>query len=70
VESLAEIDVLDLDDPGTVPPDSTDRKDPVTSVTNEPTFDDPRHGSPRFLFMTWGIGHRLSAEQVRFVAIQ
>jgi hypothetical protein len=64
VESLATIDVLDLDDPGTMPTYSVDRLDPVTAVANEPAFDDLRHGSP----IAW-IGHRLSAAQVRLVAI-
>jgi hypothetical protein len=53
VESLAEIDVLDLDDPGTMPTDSVDRLDPVTPVANEPAFNDLRHGSP-FSFMARG----------------
>jgi hypothetical protein len=50
VESLAAINVLDLDDPATVPPYRVDRKDPVTPITNEPTFDDLRHVSPVFLY--------------------
>ena len=54
VDSLAAIDILDLDDPATAPPDSVDRMDPVTPVTNEPGFDDLRHGFPRFSFMAWG----------------
>jgi hypothetical protein len=48
VEARAAIDVLDLDDPGTVPPDSVDRVDAVTPVTNEPAFDELRHGFPLF----------------------
>jgi hypothetical protein len=55
VEARAAIDVLDLDDPGTVPPDSIDRLDQVTPVTNEPTFDELRHGFPALLYgLTWG----------------
>src|SRR5438045_1963185 len=46
VESLAAIDVLDLDDPATVPADSVDRLDPVAPVAYEPAFDDLRHGLP------------------------
>ena len=42
VEPLATIDILDLDDPATAPPDSVDRMDPVTPVTNEPGLDDLR----------------------------
>ena len=48
VESLAAIDILDLDDPTTAPPDSVDRLDPVTPVANELGFYDLRHGSPAF----------------------
>jgi hypothetical protein len=69
VESRAAIDVLDLDDAATVTPDTIDRLNPVTPVANEPAFDDPRHGSPRSFLYGVGIGRRLSAEQVRFVAI-
>jgi hypothetical protein len=53
VESLAAIDVLDLDDPATVPPYGVDRMDAVAPVTNEPAFDDLRHGPP-FSFMVRG----------------
>src|SRR5689334_7964780 len=44
VEALATIDVLDLDDPATVPPDGVDEMDPVTPVANESAFDELRHG--------------------------
>jgi hypothetical protein len=48
VESLAAIDVLDLDDPATMPPDSVDRLDPITPVANEPAFDELRHIPPPY----------------------
>jgi len=70
VESLAAIDVLDLDDPATVAADSVDRLDSVTPVANEPAFDKLGHGLPVFLCgLGPGIGHHLSAVQVRLVAI-
>jgi len=68
VESRAAIDVLDLDDPAAVTPDSIDRMDPVTPVADEATFDELSHASP-FSFVASGIGHRPPAEQLRFVAI-
>jgi hypothetical protein len=69
VESLAAIDVLDLDDPATAPPYSIDRMDAVTPITNEPTFDDLGHRSPLFFLYRLEIGHHLSADQVQLVAI-
>jgi hypothetical protein len=56
VESLAEIDILDLDDPATAPPDSVDRMDSVTPVANEPGFDDLRQGFPTFPLSFGGLG--------------